>query len=429
MTPKQLEKVDGKLEEFLDYITDGMGRPERVRAIALYLTGLLLVGERKSAAAMGRRLAEREEDVEGARQRLQQCVAISNWADEEVRRRLAVRFEKQLKPEAYIVDDTGFPKKGKLSVGVSRQYSGTLGRVDNCQVATSLHVANDGSSGCIGMSLYLPEEWASDIEGRRSAGVPDDVVFQHKWQIAIGQLDEALSWGLPKRLVIVDSGYGASTEFRDALDERNCPYLVGIPADRLVWPPGSQPRKPKRKRGPGRPRTRYQDGRQQPVAISEVGENLTYRKFTVPDGRGGSKTGKFALARVQLAERHTKGRPPSEPLWLICEWRPAKKEYRYHVSTLPSSTTKRELVRLTKMRWRIERDYQELKGELGLDHYEGRSWRGFHHHVTLCAVAHGFLALQRRVFPPKDSSMDIADGATPAPTAAARTNRRLSSLQ
>jgi SRSO17 transposase len=429
MTPRQLEKANSQLEEFLDYITAEMGRPERVRAITLYLTGLLLAGERKSAAAMGRRLAESEEDVEGARQRLQQCVSISNWADEEVRRRLAVRFEKQLRPETYIVDDTGFPKKGKLSVGVSRQYSGTLGRVDNCQVATSLHVANDGNSGCIGMRLYLPEEWANDVERRHAAGVPDDVGFQHKWQIAIALLDEALSWGLPKRLVVADTGYGDSTKFRDALVQRECPYLVGISANHLVWPPGSQPKKPKRTGGPGRPRTRYRDGKQQPIAISEVGRQLKYRKFTVADGRGGSKSGKFAFARVHLAERHTKGRPPSEPVWLICEWRPAKKEYRFHVSNLPLSTPKRELVRLTKMRWRVERDYQELKGEIGLDHYEGRSWRGFHHHVTLCSVAHGFLALQRRVFPPKDTSMDIADGAAPDPTTAARTYRRLSSLQ
>lgn len=425
MTPTQLKKLDKQLAEFLDYITDGMGRPERRRAMALYLTGLLLAGERKSAVAMGRRLAERDEDAEGIRQRLHECVSVSRWADEEVRRRLALRFDKRLKPEAFIVDDTGFPKKGKLSVGVSRQYSGTLGRVDNCQVAVSLHVAGDTNSGCIGMRLYLPEEWASDIRRRRAAGVPDDVVFQRKWQIAIEQLDEALSWGLPKRLVIADAGYGESTEFRDALDERKCSYLVGIPANHLVWPLGSQPKKPRRTGGRGRPRTRYRDGSQQPVVISEVGEHLTYRKFTVPDGRGGSKSGNFAFARVQLAERHTKGRPPSEPVWLICERRAAKKEIRYHVSNLPPSAAKRELVRLTKMRWRVERDYQELKGELGLDHYEGRSWRGFHHHATLCAVAHGFLALQRQVFPPEDVHLDAADGAAPDSTAVARSHRRL----
>lgn len=425
MTPAQLKKLDKQLTEFLDYITDDMGRPERRRAMALYLTGLLLSGGRKTAVSMGRRLASCEEEYEGMRQKLQQCVSISQWADGEVRRRLALRFEKALQPEAFIIDDTGFPKKGKYSVGVKRQYSGTLGRRDNCQVAPSLHVASDDSSGCIGMRLYLPEEWASDIARRRSAGVPDEVVFKRKWQIAIDLLDEALSWGLPKRLVIADSGYGEGTEFRDALVERGCPYLVGTTSKHMLWPPGSNPRKPRQRHTAGRPRTRYRDGNRSPISIATVGEQLRYRKFTVPDGRGGTKSGHFAFERVHLAERHTKGRPPSEELWLICEWRPAKKEHRYYVSNLPASTTKRDLVRLVKLRWRIERDYQEMKGEIGLDHFEGRTWRGFHHHVTLCAAAHGFLAIQRRLFPPEGLPMDFADGATTHAAAAAGKDRRV----
>jgi len=423
MTPAQLKKLDQQLTEFLDYVTDAMGRPERRRAMALYLTGLLLSGGRKTAVGMGRRLARRDDEAEGMRQRLQQCVSISGWADEEVRRRLALLFEKRLKPEAFIVDDTGFPKKGKHSVGVKRQYSGTLGRTDNCQVAPSLHVARDNSSGCIGMRLYLPEDWASDIPRRRAVGIPDDVVFQRKWEIALDLLDDALGWGLPKRLVIADAGFGDSTEFRDALVERGCPYLVGISGSHVTWPPGSNPRQPQRRAKAGRPRTQYRDGRRKPVAISEIGERLRYRKFTVPNGRGGTKSGYFAFERVQLAERHTKGRPPSEKLWLICEWRPAKKEYRYYICNLPASTTKGELVRLVKLRWRIERDYQEMKEEIGLDHFEGRTWRGFHHHATLCAVAHGFLAIQRRVFPPADVHVDAANGAPAYATVAARAHR------
>jgi SRSO17 transposase len=425
MTPAQLKKLDQQLTEFLDYITDDMGRPERRRAMALYLTGLLLSGERKTAVSMGRRLASCDEEFEGMRQKLQQCVSISRWADEELRRRLALRFEKKLQPEAFIIDDTGFPKKGKHSVGVKRQYSGTLGRRDSCQVAPSLHVASNDSSGCIGMRLYLPEDWASDIPRRRSVGVPEDVVFQRKWEIAVDLLDDALSWGLPKRLVIADAGFGEGTGFRDALVERGCPYLVGIPSTHTMWPPGSNPRKPERQSPVGRPRTRYMDGKRKPIPISEVGEQLRFRKFTVPNGRGGTKSGHFAFERIQLAERHAKGRPPSDKLWLICEWRPGKKEYRYHVSNLPGSTTKSELVRLVKLRWRVERDYQEMKSEIGLDHYEGRTWRGFHHHVTLCAVAHGFLAIQRRLSPPEGIPVDAAHGATTAPAVAARTNRRV----
>jgi SRSO17 transposase len=423
MTPTQLKKLDKELSKFLDYITDDMGRPERRQSMALYLTGLLLSGGRKTAVGMGRRLAKHDNEAEGMRQRLQQCVSISRWADEEIRRRLARLFEKRLKPEAFIVDDTGFPKKGKHSVGVKRQYSGTLGATGNCQVAPSLHVANDDSSGCIGMRLYLPEEWASNIPRRREVGIPDDVVFQRKWEIAIDLLDDALNWGLPKRLVIADAGFGDSTEFRDALVQRGCPYLVGISGTHMTWPPGSNPRKPQNKRANGRPRTRYRDGNRKPKAISKIGEQLRYRKFTVPNGRGGSKSGYFAFERVHLGERHKKGRLPSETLWLICEWRSARKEYRYYVSNLPGSTTKSELVRFVKLRWRIERDYQELKAEIGLDHFEGRTWRGFHHHTTLCAVAHGYLAIQRRVFPPEEIHVDVADGAPTYAAATARTHR------
>jgi len=423
MTPAQLEKLDKELTEFLNYITDNMGRPERRKAMTLYLTGLLLSGGRKTAVGMGRRLAIDDDELESMRQRLQQCVSISDWADDEVRRRLALRFEKRFKPEAFIVDDTGFPKKGKYSVGVKRQYSGTLGRTDNCQVSPSLHVATDDSSGCIGMRLYLPEDWASDITRRRSVGVPEDVVFQRKWEIAIDLLDDALRWGLPARLVIADAAFGESTEFRDALVERGCPYLVGVPANHMTWPVGSNPHKPKNKKVKGRPRTRYVDGRRKPMSISEIGEQLRYRKFTAPNGRGGTKPGYFAFEQVHLAERHTKGRPPSKKLWLICEWRPAKKEYRYYISNLPFATTKNELVRLIKLRWRIERDYQELKGEIGLDHFEGRTWRGFHHHATLCAVAHGFLAIQRRVFPPEEILVDVTDGSQTHAAFASRTHR------
>lgn len=420
MTPAELKKLDTKLEEFLDYMTEGMGRPERRRALAWYLTGLLLDGERKTVVSMANRLVDKEEEAEAMRQRLQQCVTISTWAEQEVRRRLSQRFEQCLKPEAYVVDDTGFPKKGAESVGVTRQYSGTLGRVDNCQVATSLHVATNDSSGCVGMRLYLPEEWASDFKRRQKAGVPDDVVFRRKWELALDLLDEAFEWGAPRRLVLADSGYGDSTEFRDGLDERECPYLVGLSGQRLAWPPGSRPRPPRRIPGrAGAPRKQYRDGSKRPTSLKEIAEGMAFRKYTCSNGSGGSKTGHFAFARVHLAERHTKGRKPSDEVWLIVEWRPSNDEMKYFVSSLPESVPKKELARLVKLRWRIERDYQELKGQVGLDHFEGRTWRGFHHHATLCAVAHGFLALQRRVFPPKEVSMDASHGAqeNPAPLA------------
>lgn len=424
-----MKKLDRKLSKFLDYVTDGMGRPERRRALSCYLAGLLLEGGRKTHIAMAGRLVDNETEIEAMRQRLQQCVSISSWADSEVRRRVAQKLEQELGPEVFIVDDTGFPKKGHHSVGVARQYSGTLGRVDNCQIATSLHVASDEASGCIGMQLYLPQEWASDVRRRQRAGVPDDIVFKRKWELAIDLLDDALSWGLPSRLMLADSGYGDSTEFRDALTERGCPYLVGLSAERLVWPPGSNPRLPRKKPGqPGRPATRYRDGDQSPTPISHIAKGMRYRSYSFTDGQRGTKTARFAFERVHLAEKHTKGRPPSAELWLIAEHRPGNDEYKFYVSDLPATTPKRELARLVKLRWRVERDYQEMKSQVGLDHFEGRTWRGFHHHATLCATAHAFLALQRRLFPPEALPLDSADGPQTDSAATAGSHRFLSDV-
>lgn len=424
-----MKRVDRALNEYLEYLTEGMGRPERRRALAWYLTGLLLEGERRTIVSMAGRLVDDEREIEAMRQRLQQCVAISGWADSEIRRRVAQKFEDDLEPEAFVFDDTGFPKKGRFSVGVARQYSGSLGRVDNCQVATSLHVATDETSACIGMRLYLPETWASDIGRRRAAGVPDDVLFKRKWELAIELLDEALSWGLRPRVALADCDYGNSTEFRDALKARGCRYLVGISGDRLTWPPGSHPRPPRAKQGKvGAPRTRYRDGNRKPKPIAEVAKALEYRAYSCPDGKGGVKSGQFAFTRVHLAERHSKGRPPSDEMWLIAEYRPGNEEHKFYICDLPASTTKGELARLVKLRWRIERDYQELKGEIGLDHFEGRTWRGFHHHVTLCAAAHSFLALQRRLFPPEDLPLDAADGQAADPAAATRAHRNVSAV-
>ena len=423
-----MKRVDAALGEYLDYLTDGMGRPERRRALAWYLTGLLLEGERKTVVSMAGRLVDNEREIEAMRQRLQECVAISSWADAEIRRRVALKLEEEVEPEAFVIDDTGFAKKGEFSVGVARQYSGTLGRTDNCQVATSLHLATDETSACIGMRLYLPEDWASDIRRRRAVGVPEEVVFQKKWQIAITLLDEALSWGLAPRLVLADAGYGGSTEFRDALAARQCPYLVGISGEHVTWPPGSHPRLPRRSSSVGRPRTQHRDGNRKPRTIAEIGKSLDYRAYSCIDGKGEIKTGHFAFARVHLAERHTKGRPPSDEVWLIGEHRPGNNEYKFYVSNLAATISKRELARLVKLRWRVERDYQELKGEIGLDHYEGRTWRGFHHHATLCAAAHAFLALQRRLFPPAQLSLDAANGAAPDSATAAQADRNVPAL-
>lgn len=429
MTPKQMAKLDRELREYLESMTQEMGRPERRQAMSLYMTGLLLDGERKSIEPIAARLVEDVRQVPAMRQRLQQCVVTSPWSDDEMFGRVARKVEREMPGvEALVVDDTGFPKKGKHSVGVQRQYSGTLGRTDNCQVATSLHLAGERGSACIGLRLYLPESWIEDRERCRSVGIPDEVGFLRKWEIALAQIDAALSWDVRKHVVLADAGYGDAAEFRDGLDARELRYLVAVQGGHKVWPPGSQPRPPAREPGKrGRPRTQCLDGEHEPQAIAALADSLplsAFRKVTWRQGSRGRMSSRFAFLRVHAAERHAKHRPPSDEQWLICEWpRDEKKPTKFYLSTLAATTSHRELVRFAKLRWRVERDYQELKQEIGLDHFEGRMWRGFHHHAALCAVAHAFLALRRALSPPEPDAVDDPRSA-PSPATRAPASRR-----
>lgn len=436
VTSRQLHKLERELDTYADYLTAEMGRPERREAMQQYLTGLLLEGTRKSVAPMAARLAASEEQIPALRQRLQQCVTESRWPAEEVFRRVAQKLTAEL-PEiaAWLVDDTGFPKKGTHSVGVARQYSGTLGRTDTCQVAVSLHVAGDRGSGCIGMRLYLPQEWAADADRRARVGVPETVRFQEKWRMALDLIDAALAWGLPPKPVVADAAYGDCTLFRQGLAARGLPYLVAVSGTQVVWPPGvvPQPPAPHVPGQPGRPRTRYQapDG-SQPVSIQALARSLprrAYRKVTWREGSRGPQCASFAARRIRTASGHTKGRPPGPEQWLLCEWLPGEAEpTKFSLSNLPPTASRRHLVRLAHQRWRVERDYQDMKEELGLDHFEGRFWRGFHHHVALCAAAHAFLALRRALFPPPAPSLDPARGAARAPADSAAQAGRMPAL-
>jgi SRSO17 transposase len=434
MTPAQLRKLDRELRAYFDSMVDGMGRTERRRAMELYLTGLLLDGERKSVEPMAARLVEKASEREAMRQRLQQCVSVAEWSDAEMRRRLALKLEAELPAlEAFVVDDTGFPKKGTHSVGVARQYSGTLGRTDNCQVAVSLHVAGEKGSGCIGMQLYLPEEWARGRKRRTAAGVPKQVRFQRKWEIALAQLDEALAWGVRHHVLLADAGYGDCREFRDGVRARGLHYLVGVQGSHKVWPPGSTPTRPPKEPGKnGRPRTRYEAKGVEPWSIEELVLQVPREQFhtvTWREGSRGEQSSRFAAVRVHTAERHVHGAAPSEEVWLLIEWpEDEKAPTKYYLSSLPADTALKKLVRLAKLRWRVERDYQELKSEVGLDHFEGRTWRGFHHHATLCMVAHGFLALRRALFSPEEHSLDAVPGAPPPSAPAAAPHRPLPAL-
>jgi len=410
MTPEALRTLDRELTKFVEPLWDGLGRTERRRALSWYVTGLLLDGERKSVGPMAERLVEAPAEAEAMRQRLQQSVAFGSWSDDEVRGRLAgVIGEQMPQLEALVIDDTGFPKKGRHSAGVARQYSGTLGRIDNCQVAVSLHLAGEATSVCIGMRLYLPEEWTKDRARCRRAGIPDEVRFQPKWQLALGQLDDARRWKLPRRVVLADPGYGDIGEFRAELRKRELPYLLGVTGTAVVWPPEANPRVPPSPKH-GRPRTRFTDAAHPPESLSALARRRGRRACRVVQWRNGSlgqQRSRFGAVRVRTAHRHGSSAAPGQEEWLLYEW-PAGKEgpTKFWLSSLGAETSLKSLVRLAKMRWRVERDYQEMKEELGLDHYEGRTWIGFHHHATLCAVAHAFLALRRALFPPEENPMD-----------------------
>lgn len=409
MNRRELARLDRDLTDYLDSMLEGMGRVERVAAMRSYVTGLLLEGERKSIEPMAARLVEDESEVQAMRQRLQQAVTIASWSDGEMFERLARTAEAELPGlEAFIFDDTGFAKKGVHSVGVARQYSGTLGRVDNCQVAVSLHLAGEGTSVCIALDLYLPEAWANDAKRREKAGVPAAVTFRTKHQIALEQLDRALAAGVRRHVVLADAGYGESGEFRDALTSRGLAYVVAVNGKPVVWPPESEPRRTRTKDDTdSRTRRRFVDEDHPPESIAELATRLTYRRVTWREGSKGWQSSRFAAVRVRIAGAHRKGIAPGDEQWLLAEWPAGEaKPCRFWLATLGPHVSVRTLVRLAKLRWRVERDYQEMKQEVGLDHYEGRTWRGFHHHATLCAIAHGFLALRRALFPPEQDEVD-----------------------
>jgi SRSO17 transposase len=418
-----LKRLDRELTTFVETLTAGLGRPERRTAMSQYITGLLLDGERKSIEPIAARLVEDADQIQAMRQRLQQCVVVSPWDADVLFARLARTLDQDL-PEvtALIVDDTGFPKKGTHSVGVARQYSGTLGRTDNCQIATSLHLAGARGSGCIGMRLYLPETWTTDRPRCRAAGVPDPVAFAPKWQHALELLDAALAAGMRRHVVLGDAAFGEVTAFREALTARGLTYLLRAQGSLVVWPPGTRFTVPARQGTTGRPRSTARPTRQtSPVTLAALAAMLRHRRVTWREGSRGPQASRFAAVRVRLAHRHAEGAGPGPELWLLSEWpRDETAPTKYYLSSLPITTPLRTLARLAKLRWRVERDYQELKGELGLDHFEGRTWNGFHHHVALCAAAHAFLALRRALFPPALDAVDHRHGApTSAITAAA----------
>jgi SRSO17 transposase len=333
---------------------------------------------------------------DGNVQAMQQFIGQSPWPWEPLRQRLAQRLVGALQPvAAWIVDDTGFPKKGTQSVGVARQYSGTLGKIGNCQVAVSLHYATDDAAMPLDFALYLPEEWL-EADRRQAAGIPEYVTFQPKWALALALIDRALEWKVPTGVVSADAGYGNIADFRIGLADRKLPFVVGIQSTTGVWADGdnlvSAP--PGRR---GRPRRKPVDVGP-PVSVEQLSRGWPqeqWRRVTWREGTKGEMTSRFAAARVLPSHSYLHGGPKEETRWLLVEW-PEGEEAptKFWLADLSPETNLLSLVRLAKVRWWIEQGYQQLKDELGLDHYEGRSWQGWHHHITLTMLAFGYLTLE-----------------------------------
>jgi SRSO17 transposase len=391
MTASEIDKCRNRLEQFLGDLLEPQRRRERRQWSSVYVRGLLLDGERKSIEPMAARLPE------GNVQALQQLIGQSPWPWAPVWERLARRMTAELAPDpVWVLDDTGFPKQGRHSVGVERQYSGTLGKTANCQVAVSLHQVGPEESTILGWRLYLPESWIQDAERRAEAGIPEAVGFQTKWQLALELIDEARAWGLRGGVVLADAAYGEVTEFREGLAARQRPYVVGIPSSLGVWT--KPPRLHKLKaRGRGRPPTVYHYGEQRPPSVRQVAEKARgWKQVRWREGTKGWLESRFCACRVQPSHGFNAGQPPHQEVWLLVEWpRTEKEPTKYFLGDLPAHYPLRRLVRIAKSRWQVEQDYQQLKEELGLDHYEGRSWAGWHHHVTLVMLAHAFLTLEK----------------------------------
>ena len=343
-------------------------------------------------------------------QSLLHFVGEGKWSDEKVlakvRDLVLPQIERHGPIEAWIIDDTGFPKKGQHSVGVARQYCGQLGKQDNCQVAVSLSLANRHASLPVAYRLYLPEDWAGDDQRRRKAGVPEEVSFKTKPEIALEQIAAACKAGLPRGVVLMDAGYGNNSELRTAVTALGLSYVAGILSNTTVWAPGTGPLPPKVwAPGHGRPTKRLRrDGAHQPVKVKDLALSLpakAWRTITWREGSNAPLRSRFARLRVRIARRDFDRSESWPEEWLLIEWPVGEKEpTKYWLSSLPKDIAFRQLVDSAKLRWRIERDYQELKQEVGLGHFEGRGWRGFHHHATLCIAAYGFLVSERETIPP-----------------------------
>jgi SRSO17 transposase len=396
------EKVDGpsavreRLEAFgAEVLGEAMNRPVQSVNGGVYLRGLVEQGPRKSLEPMCERLGEQADY-----QSLQQFLADSPWDPALVLRAVAQRVAPAIDVQAWVLDDTGFPKDGKRSPGVKRQYSGTLGKIGNCQIGVSVHAVGVKGTVPLGWALYLPEEWCQDAERRRKAKIPAEVTFKTKPELGVELVERAAGWNIDTAPVLGDQAYGDNTVLRERLHDAELEYVLSVGGETKVFAPGTTFTVPERRGATGRPRSRPRPNHE-PKQIGELiaqlagehAQTVTFRDG--PDGKPMSS--RFIFLRVRAAHRWHKGftEAPREE-WLIAEWpKDRDQPTDYWISNLPANTPPERLARLARLRWKIELDYKQLKGELGLDHYEGRSYLGWHHHTALVTAAHGFLTLER----------------------------------
>jgi SRSO17 transposase len=417
MTPEQIAEVRPRLLEFAGQMLGGLVRKDQRAAGELYVRGLLTDGRRKSMVPMAERLGVDH-------QRLQQFITSSTWDYAAVRCSVARWFAASLPVEALVVDDTGFPKDGAASPCVARQYSGTLGKTGNCQIGVSVHLVNEGASCAADWRLFCPESWdgaklaadpvaaARARRRRERAGIPSEVRHAEKWRLALEMIDEMTGpagWGVldqitaaggARPVVAADAGYGDNTTFRLELDSRGWQYVVAVRGTTSAYAGPARPQAPTRRGGPGRPpKPAYRQPpvnlRQLAIAHADHAQQVTWRQGTkaTTGNPTASMTSCFLAIRVRPANRDIpRAADGSLPgCWLLAEWPPeADEPTGYWLSTLPAGTPIEELARLAKIRWRIEHDYRELKTGLGLDHFEGRSYAGWHRHVTLAVLAQAF---------------------------------------
>jgi len=397
MTPQELKALDQRLTTFLEDLLAPLGRKERRHWARIYVQGLLLDGERKSIEPMADRIPGA--DV----QALRQFVGQSPWAVEAVQRQLARKVVDLLSnPEVWILDETSFPKAGDHSVGVARQYCGALGKVANCQVAVTLHWSSADASCPLGWRLYLPQAWVEDEERAREVKLPEGLVYRSQTELALELIDQMLSWEVPRLPVVGDSAYGNNYEFREQLRRRQLSYVMAVEPTTVVWTqdPNAVPVPPSAPTG--RPR-RYPPLASTPTPqdLGTVAKQLpktAWKKVTWREGTRGPQRSRFAKLKVWAAHGwRAQMHPQRVAEWLLVEWPEGETEpTKYWLAQLgPGSPGLRRLVTIAHARWRIEMDYRELKEELGLDHFEGRHWLGWHHHVTLVTLAYAFLRFEQ----------------------------------